>query len=305
LSDADSASPKGRVVAGYELIRRLGRGAMGAVFLARQISLDREVAFKVLAPRFSKNENYVRRFLREAQSAARLNHTNIITAIDVGDADGWKYFVMEYVDGPTVADLLERGGALDEARAIQIVMQAASALDHAHRNGFVHRDVKPANIILAPGGIAKLCDLGLAKEVEEVSGDTEEGQTLGTPDYISPEQARGERDIDIRVDIYSLGATLYHMVTGQVPYSGPTPAVVMTKHLTEPPPDARRVQPHVTPATAAVILKAMAKDREERHQTPEELYTDLAAAREGRGRTPAARPMPTLKSRRRGRRRRR
>jgi len=191
LSGEKSPSFKGRVIAGYELKKRLGRGAMGAVFLARQVSLDREVAFKVLAPRFAKNANYVRRFFREARAAARLNHTNIITAFDVGEADGYKYFVMEYVAGPTVADLLARGGAIDENRAKEIVIQTANALAHAHANGFVHRDVKPANIILAPGGVAKLCDLGLAKEVDEASGDTEEGQTLGTPDYIAPEQARG------------------------------------------------------------------------------------------------------------------
>ncbi|MEN8149394.1 MAG: serine/threonine-protein kinase [Planctomycetota bacterium] len=296
---SERPSFKGRVIAGYELEKRLGRGAMGAVFLARQVSLDRKVAFKVLAPRFARNANYVRRFLREAQAAAKLNHTNIITAFDVGEADNLKYFVMEYVAGPTVADLLARGGALDEDRAKEIVIQTARALEHAHANGFVHRDIKPANIILARGGVAKLCDLGLAKEVEEESGDTEEGQTLGTPDYISPEQARGEKSIDIRADIYSLGATFYHMVTGDVPYTGMTPAVVMTKHLTEAPPDARANNPAVSPATNRVILKAMAKDPARRHQTPAEMLLDLTAA------DPPRKAMPTLKSRRRPRRRRR
>jgi serine/threonine-protein kinase len=272
---------------------------MGAVFLARQISLDRKVAFKVLAPRFARNANYVRRFFREAQAAAKLNHTNIITAFDVGEAGNLKYFVMEYVSGPTVADLLARGGAMDEDRAREIVIQTARALEHAHANGFVHRDIKPANIILARGGVAKLCDLGLAKEVEQESGDTEEGQTLGTPDYISPEQARGEKSIDIRADLYSLGATFYHMVTGDVPYSGLTPAVVMTKHLTEPPPDARANNPAVSPATNRVILKAMAKDPAARYQTPTEMLADLTQVE------PPRKALPTLKSRRRPRRRRR
>ena len=291
-----------RILAGYELLTRLGRGSMGAVFLARQVSLDRKVAIKVLSPRLSKNEDYVRRFLREAQAAARLNHTNIISAIDVGDTGKYKYFVMEYAEGPTVADLLDRGGAIDEKRAFGIVLQVAQALGHAHQSGFVHRDVKPANIILTPSGTAKLCDLGLAKEIEEGSGDTQEGQTLGTPDYISPEQARGDMDIDIRTDIYSLGVTLFHMVTGEVPFKGPNPAVVMTKHLTEGVPDARAVNPAVSPQAAQVIRRMMAKNRIERHQSPETLIIDLKAVRSGTAR----RPIPILKSRRgRSKRRRR
>jgi serine/threonine-protein kinase len=290
-----------REIAGYELLERLGRGSMGAVFLARQLSLDRKVAFKVLAPRFAENENYVRRFLREAKAAAKLNHTNIITAIDVGDIAGVKFFVMEYADGPTVAELLERGGAMDSKRALGIVIPIARALEHAHRNGFVHRDIKPANIILTREGVPKLCDLGLAKEVEEGSGDTEEGQTMGTPDYIAPEQARGEADIDIRSDIYSLGATLFHMVTGQVPFPGPNPAVVMTRHLTEPPPNARRRNPAVSPEVARLIRKMMAKDRNDRYQTPAELIEELVAVMEGRG----VKPIPQLRRRTKRTRRRR
>lgn len=276
---------------------------MGAVFLARQVSLDRKVALKVLAPRFAKNENYVRRFLREAKSAAKLNHPNIVAAIDVGDTNGVKYFVMEYAEGPTVAELLQRGGAMDEKRALAILIPVARALDHALLNGFVHRDIKPANIIVTKEGVPKLCDLGLAKEVEQGTGDTEEGQTMGTPDYISPEQARGEGDIDIRSDIYSLGATFFHMVTGRVPFPGPNPAVVMTKHLTEGVPNARDANPAVSPETSKLIAKMMSKDRKDRHQTPAELIDDLSAIQEGR----AKKPLPTLRrrTRRGGRRRRR
>jgi serine/threonine-protein kinase len=274
---------------------------MGAVFLARQVSLRRNVALKVLTPRLAKDENYVRRFFREARSAAALHHPNVVTAIDVGTEGHYKYFVMEYVEGPTVAKLLERGGALDERRAISIAIQVANALDHAHQNGFVHRDIKPANIILTGQGVAKLCDLGLAKEVTDAGGDTQEGQTLGTPDYISPEQARGEADIDIRSDVYSLGATLFHMVTGQVPFPGPTPPVVMTKHLTVPAPLASQVQPTVTAGTSTVIRKMMEKNPDDRYQTPAELLEALDAAREGR----VVRKMPVLRPTRRGRGRRR
>jgi len=291
-----------RILAGYELLNRLGRGAMGAVFLARQVSLDRMVAIKILSPRLSKNEDYVRRFLREAQSAARLNHTNMISAIDVGDTGKYKYFVMEYAEGPTVAEVLERGGAIDEKRAFGILLQVAQAIVHADQSGIIHRDVKPANIILTPGGVAKLCDLGLAKAVEESGGDTQEGQTLGTPDYISPEQARGDVDIDIRTDIYSLGATLFHMVTGELPFKGPNPAVVMTKHLTEAVPDARVVNPVVSPQAALVIRKMMAKNPADRYQTPEAVITELTAVQDGTAR----RPIPVLRSRRgRSKRRRR
>jgi len=298
---------KKRFLGEYELIERLGRGTMGVVFLARHPKLDKPVAVKVLSPRLANNEDYVNRFVREAKAAARLNHTNVIGAIDVGDTGKYKYFVMEYVEGPTIADLLNRGGAMAEERAVGMVIQVAKGLDHAHRCGFVHRDVKPANVILTPDGTVKLCDLGLSKEIEEGGGDTQEGQSMGTPDYISPEQARGEMDIDIRTDIYALGATLFHMVTGQVPFAGPTPAVVMTKHLTEPLPEPRAVNPVVSPACARVVRKMMAKHRADRYQTPEELIIDLEGIdlerlRNGQGKT----GIPVLKSRRgRVRRRRR
>ena len=298
---------KKRFLGEYELLERLGRGTMGVVFLARHPARERPVAVKVLAPRLAKNEDYVRRFVREAQAAARLNHTNVIGALEVGDTGKYRYFVMEYVEGPTIADLLARGGAMAEERAVGIVIQVARGLDHAHRCGFVHRDVKPANVILTADGTAKLCDLGLSKEIEEGGGDTQEGQSMGTPDYISPEQARGDAAIDIRTDIHALGATFYHMVTGQVPYAGATPAVVMTKHLTEPVPEPRAANPVVSPACARVIRKMMAKHGADRYQTPEELIVDLERIdlerlRNGQGKT----GIPVLKSRRgRTRRRRR
>src|SRR5688572_13390287 len=198
-------------VAGYRLLERLGGGAMGTVYKARQLSLDRDVAIKILSPELAEDPEFVQRFLREAKAVARLNHANIISGIDVGDADGVKYFVMEYVDGSTVASLLRRGGSLDEERALLVAQQMARALDHAYKNQLVHRDLKPENVLITRDGIAKVCDLGLAK-LEDAAAGADAGHRMGTPDYISPEQARGDANVDIRSDLYSLGATLYHML---------------------------------------------------------------------------------------------
>ena len=268
-------------IAGYKLIERLGGGAMGSVYRARQLSLDRDVALKVLAPDLAEDPAYVERFLREAKAVARLNHSNIISGIDVGDADGVKYFVMEYVDGSTVAALLRRGGALDEERSLLIAQQMARALDHAYKNGLVHRDLKPENILITRDGIAKLCDLGLAK-LEDHAGPT--GETvhrMGTPDYMSPEQARGEPNVDIRSDLYSLGATLYHMLLGSPPFTGGTAAAVMAKHLTEQVKAPRQVDPTLSPLGELIVLRLLQKRREDRYQTPAELLQKLDEAIRG------------------------
>jgi len=254
-------------IAGYRLLELLGEGAMGSVYKARQLSLDRDVAIKVLSPELANDDSYVSRFMTEARAVARLNHTNIISGIDVGDADGIKYLVMEYADGMTVASLLRRGGALDEERALMIAMQMARALDHAHRNNLIHRDVKPDNIIITKDGIAKLCDLGLAR-LESAEG---EAARMGTPAYMSPELARGDTSTDERTDLYSLGATLFHVVTGQTPFEGNDAAAVMAKHLTEPAPAASALVPEVSPGTSALIQQLMAKQRTDRVATAKDL----------------------------------
>ena len=257
-------------IAGYRLLERLGGGAMGTVYKARQISLDRDVAIKVLSPELADDPAYVERFLREAKAVARLNHTNIISGIDVGDANGVKYFVMEFVDGSTVASLLRRGGSMDEERTFLIAQQMARALEHAAKNGLVHRDLKPENILITRDGIAKLCDLGLAKvEDQRSSGDA--SHRMGTPDYISPEQARGEANVDIRSDLYSLGATLYHMLLGRPPFEGPNAPSVMAKHLTELPKSPRQIDPSITSLGEVIVLRLLQKRREDRFQTPAEL----------------------------------
>jgi len=204
---------KRKRIGGFEVLSRVGRGGMGTVYKARQVSMNRIVALKILPPSRAKNATYVQRFLREARSAAQLSHTNIVQAIDVGNADGYYYFAMEFVDGETVQALLEREGVLDERHALTIATAVAHALDHAHRHGIVHRDVKPGNIMIDLHGAVKLADLGLARSVEPIDTVTVDGVGVGTPHYIAPEQARGETDVDCRADIYSLGATLYHLLT--------------------------------------------------------------------------------------------
>ncbi len=271
-------------IVGYKILSKIGQGTMGSIYKALQISMDRIVAIKVLAPKYAANDTFRDRFLREARAVARLNHPNIIQGIDVGESNGVHYFAMEYIDGPTVGELLKRGGALDEKRALDIVIQIARALSHAYQNGIIHRDIKPDNVMRTRDGIAKLCDLGLAKVASEettqskdASSGTRPGATMGTPYYISPEQARGEPNVDTRSDIYSLGASFYHVVVGDVPFVGETSAVVISKHLSENLTPPRQRNPLVSPAVDYIIVKMMQKDRANRYQTPVELVRDLEA----------------------------
>jgi len=272
----DSGSRPAQQIPGYQLQKKIGSGAMAVVYRAKQLSLDRIVAVKVLPKRLSKNAEFVERFYSEGRAAAALSHNNIVQAIDVGESAGFHYFVMEYVEGRTVYDDLAEGKVFDEQEAIQIVRQMADALRHAHERGIIHRDVKPKNIIIAPNGVAKLADMGLARAASDVEAAmAEAGRAYGTPYYISPEQIRGEVNIDHRADIYSLGGTFYHMVTGRVPFEGPTPSSVMHKHLKEPltPPD--HINTKLTGGCAAVIEMMMAKHRGERYPSCRELLEDL------------------------------
>ncbi|HEX40654.1 MAG TPA: serine/threonine protein kinase, partial [Phycisphaerales bacterium] len=215
-------------IPGYKILGKLGSGAMAIVYKARQLSLNRQVAIKVLPKRFSENPEYVERFYKEGQAAGKLNHPNIVQAIDVGEAAGYHYFVMEYVEGKTLADDLVGGQAMDERQALDIIIQVAHALAHAHHHGLIHRDVKPKNIMISKTGAVKLADMGLAREMTDVKlAETEAGKAYGTPYYIAPEQIRGKIDIDGRADIYGLGATFYHMVTGRVPFMADDSAEVM------------------------------------------------------------------------------
>jgi len=270
-------------IPGYQILAKLGSGAMATVFKARQLSLDRIVAIKVLPRKLSENAEYVDRFYKEGKAAAKLNHANIVQAIDVGEAGGYHYFVMEYVEGRTLGDDLETGKVYDEAEAMELIVQIGRALEHAHARGFVHRDVKPKNIMVTPAGVAKLADMGLARAMSDVdAAQAEAGKAYGTPYYISPEQIRGEVDIDFRADIYALGATLYHLVTGQVPFEGATPAAVMHKHLKQPltPPD--HVNGSLSAGLGEVVEVMMAKDRSRRYLSTRDMLLDLESVAAGR-----------------------
>lgn len=280
--DEDSMYRPAQQIPGFQVLSKLGQGAMAVVFKAKQLSLDRIVAIKVLPKRLSENPEFVERFYREGRAAARLNHPHIVQAYDVGESSGYHYFVMEYIDGQTVYDLLTGDRRVEETEAIRMILQTARALDHAHAIGLIHRDVKPKNIMLTKGGVVKLADMGLAREVNDyVTATAEAGRAYGTPYYISPEQIRGDINIDGRADIYALGATFYHMVTGKVPFDGTTPSAVMHKHLKEPlvPPD------HINPALSAgvgeIIEAMMAKNADDRFPSMNELINDLEAVARG------------------------
>lgn len=270
-------------IPGYKVLGKLGSGAMAVVYKARQLSLDRIVAVKVLPKRFTEKSDYIKRFYKEGKTAAKLNHNNIVQAIDVGEVGGLYYFVMEYVEGKTLYDDLSRGKIFSEQEALEIVIQLANALAHAHAQGLIHRDVKPKNIMINTDGVVKLADMGLARETSDIkAAKHEEGKAFGTPYYIAPEQIRGEVNIDGRADIYALGATLFHMVTGRVPFEASTPSEVMRKHLKEPltPPD--HINTSLSAGIAEVIEIMMAKKKQDRYSSMEEMLTDLTAIRDGK-----------------------
>jgi serine/threonine protein kinase len=280
-------------IPGYVLLEKLGQGAMGTVYKARQLSMNRLVAVKVLAPRLASNPDYLDRLRREAHLAARLAHNNIVQAIDVGSAGKIHYFVMEYVEGRTIRQELEAGKVYAEREAVELVVQVAQALAHAHRRGLIHRDVKPANILVTSEGIAKLADLGMARETGDAAlARQEKGLSIGTPFYMAPEQIFGEEDIDVRADLYALGGTLYHMVTGRVPFPGKDVDAVFEGHLSKElvPPD------HINTALSAglgeVVEVLMARNREHRYRTPDDLIVDLECLLSGEPPRLARRQIP-------------
>ncbi len=288
ITDLADEADRPRRLGEFELISKIAEGGMGAVYKAKQLSLDRIVAVKILPKKLARDGQFVERFLREARLAARFSHPNIVGAVSAGEVEGVHYLAMEYVEGQSLGQILRREKVLAEPRALELVSQIARALECAQKHGMIHRDVKPDNILMDREGTAKLADLGLARQVSDESTRlTQAGTAMGSPHYISPEQASGEADIDVRADIYSLGATFYHLVTGSTPFTGPTPAVIMTKHLNETPAPPHAVRPSVSDATSNVIMKMMARDRNARYQTPAELIADLACI--SRGEEPEAR----------------
>jgi serine/threonine-protein kinase len=257
---------------------------MGIVYKARQTSVDRIVAVKILLDALAQNKEFIKRFDREAKIAAKLSHNNVVNAIDAGEVNGHHFFVMEYVEGGTIKEPLDKNEVFEEKRALNIVLAVAEALKHAHHKGLIHRDIKPENVILTKDGGVKLADLGLARlTADEKWAMSEAGMAIGTPYYISPEQVRGQVDVDIRADIYSLGATLYHMVTGRVPYDGESAAEVMRKHVDKNtfivPPD--HINTKLSSGLGMVVETMMAKNRENRYRNPDDLILDLKCLLQG------------------------
>jgi len=278
----DTASPAIQIP-GVEIEEKIGRGSQAVVYRGRQVSVDRPVAVKILLSQAASDPDARRRFIQEARAAAKLSHNNIVQAIDAGEADGYSYFIQEYIDGTTAYDLLKaRGGPLEEEEALRIVIQIAEALAHAHSRGFIHRDVKPRNIMLTREGVAKLADMGFARHLSDAAGAADEvGKAFGTPYYIAPEQVVGSRHVDFRADVYSLGATFYEMLTGRPPFMAPTPQQVMQKHVSGRllPPD--HVNPNLSVGVGEVVEVMLAKRPQDRYASTADLLLDLRSVAAG------------------------
>jgi serine/threonine-protein kinase len=281
-------------IAGYRIEARIGRGGMGEVHRAVQLSLGRRVALKVLVPELAADDRFRRRFLRESRIAASIDHPSIIPIYEAGEDGGRLYIAMRYVDGPDLATVLRREGRLEPSRALAVAAQVASALDAAHEHGLVHRDVKPANILLAQGpegtpGHCYLCDFGLIKQVdgEQVaSALTITDQFVGSIPYVAPEQIEG-RPVDGRTDVYSLGCVLFHCLTGSVPFEGDSDVEVVFAHLGRPPPSLSDRHRGLPPSMDAAVARALAKSKEDRWPTCTAL---VAALDEALGSRPGSRP---------------
>jgi len=265
-------------IPGYRIEGVLGRGASGTVYRALQLSVGRTVALKVMHPEAVGSRRAVRRLQREARVAAKLSHPNIISAIDMGSAANTWWFAMELVEGPSLAERLQRGGRLSEREGLRIFIPLCDALQHAFEKGVVHRDIKPANVLLEPDGRPRLVDLGLAR-VEDDPLLTRTGATLGTPHYISPEQARDPTSADVQSDIWSLGASMFHAVVGRPPFGGESAAELLSNVLYGPIPSARDVRPELSKGLSLVLRKCLSRDPDRRYFTPAEVREDLERVR--------------------------
>jgi len=268
------SNTKPSTLGGFELVAALGKGGMGTVLKARQVSMDRLVALKILPKKLAENEAFVQRFLREARSAAKLRHPNIVQAYDVGQADGYYFFAMEFVDGEALSEIIRRDGPLEPSRALDVMKQVTSALAAAHKEGIVHRDIKPSNIMLDKEGQVRVTDFGLAKRAEGDVEVTADGAVLGTPAYVAPEMAKGG-EADGRSDLYSLGATIFCALAGRPPFEGRNFSEVLVKQATEQAPPLATLAPRVDRRLCHIIDRLLRKNPEARYQSAAALLDDL------------------------------
>jgi len=266
----------GHTIGNFYIMSELGRGAMGVVYKARQNNLMRTVALKILPPHLTRSDiTYVARFHREAQSAAQLEHANIIPIYEVGEVDGYHYIAMRYIQGETLKSLMAREGAMEIARVVELIKPVALALDYAHQHGIVHRDVKPSNVMLSHDGSVYLADFGLARTQESRSNMTMAGMILGTPEYMSPEQAKGLPNIGPASDRYSLGIVIYHMLSGELPFEAESQMEMIYARLRYDPRSLREVRSDLSPETEQVLNRALAREPEDRYGSGAEMIEAL------------------------------
>jgi predicted Ser/Thr protein kinase len=262
----------------YELGKMLGYGGTSDVHRGRDIRLGREVAIKVLQANLARNQQVQHRFRKEAQNAATLKHPTIVAVYDTGEMQSpygsLPYIVMEFVDGRTLSDIIKSEGAMDEQQAIETMADVCAALDFSHRGGIIHRDVKPANVMITKSGAVKVMDFGIARALADGGGVTQTGAVIGTAHYLSPEQARGEA-VDARSDVYAAGCVLYKLLTGSPPFTGDSPVAVAYQHVREDPKRPSQENPDVSPALDAVVLRSMSKNPANRYQSAAEMRSDL------------------------------
>ncbi|MBN1809673.1 MAG: serine/threonine protein kinase [Planctomycetes bacterium] len=273
---------KPTILGHYELIARVGEGGMGGVYAAFDKRTGERVAVKVLRKSLARNRNFLRRFFKEAEASLSMRHPNIVRGLDVGEDNGFHYFVMDYVEGKDTDQLVRENGPFDVYDALKIIAEVTRALSCAHRRGMVHRDVKPANIIIDKSGLVRLADFGLIKDLSEDSRLTNTGVAMGTPHFISPEQATGHGKVDHRADLYSLGATLYFLLCGHPPFDGTTPAEIACKHVSARHTPIRRLMPSIPTTVERLVEILLSKEPRDRYQSATRLLRDIEDILAGR-----------------------